>query len=25
MRFVPVEKMEAEGYTEYLHPFEKKE
>ncbi len=24
MRFVPVEKMEAEGYTEYLHPFEKK-
>ena len=25
MRFVPLEKMEAEGYTEYLHPFEKKE
>src|SRR5438128_9516802 len=25
MRFVPVEKMEAEGYTEYVHPFEKKE
>ncbi len=25
MRFVPVEKMEAEGYAEYLHPFEKKE
>jgi len=25
MRFVPMEKMEAEGYTEYLHPFEKKE
>ncbi len=23
--FVPVEKMEAEGYTEYLHPLEKKE
>ena len=25
MRFVPVEKMEAEGYAEYLYPFEKKE
>ena len=25
MRFVPMEKMEAEGYTEYLRPFEKKE
>ena len=25
MRFVPVEKMEAEGYAEYLQPFEKKE
>lgn len=25
MRFVPIEKMEAEGYAEYLHPFEKKE
>jgi len=25
MRFVPVEKMESEGYTEYLRTFEKKE
>jgi len=25
MRFVPVDKMEAEGYTEYLRSFEKKE
>src|SRR5437868_12581194 len=25
MRFVPVEKLEAEGYTEYLHPFEQNE
>ena len=25
MRFVQVEKMEAEGYAEYLQPFEKKE
>jgi peptide-methionine (R)-S-oxide reductase len=25
LRFVPTEKMEAEGYAEYLHPFEKKE
>src|SRR5438874_6525033 len=25
MRFVPTDKMEAEGYAEYLQPFEKKE
>ena len=25
LRFVPMEKMESEGYAEYLHPFEKKE
>jgi len=25
MRFVPIEKMESEGYTEYLRTFEKKE
>ena len=25
MRFVPVDKMEPEGYAEYLQPFEKKE
>ena len=25
MRFVPLDKMEAEGYTEYLRSFEKKE
>jgi peptide-methionine (R)-S-oxide reductase len=25
LRFVPTDKMEAEGYAEYLHPFEKKE
>ena len=25
MRFVPTDKMESEGYTEYLRPFEKKE
>jgi len=25
MRFVPVEKMESEGYTEYLRTFKKKE
>jgi methionine-R-sulfoxide reductase len=25
LRFVPTDKMEPEGYTEYLHPFEKKE
>jgi methionine-R-sulfoxide reductase len=25
LRFVPKEKMESEGYAEYLHPFEKKE
>jgi len=25
LRFVPTDKMEAEGYAEYLQPFEKKE
>ena len=25
MRFVPTDKMESEGYAEYLRPFEKKE
>jgi len=25
LRFVPVDKMESEGYAEYLQPFEKKE
>jgi methionine-R-sulfoxide reductase len=25
MRFVPTDKMESEGYAEYLHSFEKKE
>jgi peptide methionine sulfoxide reductase msrA/msrB len=24
LRSVPVDKMEAEGYAEYLYPFEKK-
>ena len=25
LRFIPTEKMESEGYAEYLHSFEKKE